>query len=354
MPTGIPLPKETINYIHREAIKPANIKRKEEDLAQDIEKRTRVARLGNPARSTIIKEISTARADLRRKGYSIQDKPWELGHYSGLTEIRSIDLPHNNLSSIMNIWKYHQNNGIGDLFSIRQAKWVSILSNNIYSIKHLAKCSSLYAEREFACEVLEKALYTDDLDTVWSSNPWELITLYLTGKARIPDFWQFCSVEHVDNKLQKTFIDESESLEYLIGCGRTEPDEESINADIYLAEQIFLGTSFQKGVYHYRRDEDLPPANEWQVSIEAKIVYLLWLDYMKDGCNYSSLTHEDLRDILKQLRAWINRYHDQKQEDLIGIVLNAIGTAGLFIKHSHKLNVNSGQSPHSLLGLVGL
>ena len=281
-----------------------------------------------PADATLLNEISKTRNKPDPEG-----APWCLG--------AKLDIPNEALPAVLQAWKESKLDG--SLFTIREARWCATLSAFIKDSWTLRSWAWGYANREWACKLLELDFDTSDFDTILTTPPWELVTGYLTGgiKPVVHGIFRFDKIGRRVVPSDKPSADSSGKFQYPVTPFSFTPviiglDVDALCAAAATAEWAFLwgveervATDQVAASYSYdERDIDTvqkqlgidsryaetPVVGQLGFSQEQVRVYTLWLQYFAKGPYIKRLIGEtDFKKISRQLNKRLKIVHELRE-----------------------------------------
>jgi len=249
-------------------------------IAEAIDKMGEIS----PAEDTLKKMISAA-----RNNKNPEDEPWCLG------TLKYNTLPIESLSAVLNVYKLCLAGEIP--LTIREAKWVARLHTIISDTTTLWSWAWVYARRERACEamkkpkgVLRKPIDTSALDAALVMNEWELATARWTDMIELPDAateWTLSRPAHTHISSSKFAAENAERFIWAPLLGQ----------QVGTGGRIPLGSSLP-----------LAPLEELNLTEEAEWIYTYWLNYLRHGPKWSSLSAKEIVDTILVLRGWITNH----------------------------------------------
>ncbi len=250
-----------------------------EALKTPYEKRGKLAQLllhtidwgyDTPSLETIEKKITEARRNIEN---SPLEKPWLL------TTVLETDC---DISPILKVAEYCSL--MGQVFTMRQAEWVSRLSLLITNTRALAAWSGTYSELELNGYIWHRDLLRDsNLELLWSMHPWELITGCLTMQIEWPSSIYGTGADYLS----------------CLGAGAPKIELEVLESIADDLETIFL----------YHEVQGMPSIQSAGLSVHALPVYIRWLRYLSDGPKLPEMSEDELKKLLMDLRSWVKNHH---------------------------------------------
>jgi len=231
-----------------------------------------------PQEDTLLKLIS----HVRNLAPDTTDAPWSMA----LLGDPDCEIPPTTVTTVLQVWRYAV--ATHESFTIRQATWASRL-HGLFPEPVLTWWWSLnYASAERACDALEVPVETSGLDALMAMLPFEREASWHTDFVPALAGLQF---------LTRPFplASDGSPLYELIHWPEyaADPHAACINMD---------GFDTKRVAQVYRLIRGLPPLAQLGLTEEWTNVYLRWLTHLYTGPKWQSLTPEEMRDIVVQLR----------------------------------------------------
>lgn len=233
----------------------------------------------------IITEAKKYRGEIPASEKAMQE-PW------ALSTIGKYPLSPDSLPSVLQAWRYSVS--LGEVFSIRHAKWCShlyaLFKND--DISKLWFATRMYVHNEEICQLyIHNDQYPPDfeIDSSIVMSHWERetfhSTMFLLGLSEGGVSLTFSFPRANDGEIAEEFIHALPQIQYL---SPDQPKEvfERLNKIDSLVRQL-------KSSFLFFPD------------LESRMVYLRHLSYLSQMPKWNSLGPEEIRDIIVDLRNWI-------------------------------------------------
>ncbi len=254
----------------------------------------------------ILKKYKDTQRELGPREFQI-DAPWSLG---AMKTMKEYELSADAIPTVLHVMRHCL--AIGETLTIRQAMWVAHLSALTNNANELWRIASVYADREFTCQLEGNLPFdTSDLDAAASMNEWSLHTAHWASNVkRITASWEY--------------VPSPSELKY------SSPDSYTAA----LVAENYLRFEFQQwNRFEELRDkwDDIPqldrareltfePDDPDHVSFrteEAYWVYAHWLTCIRKDRKLRDLLLDQVIDIIHKLREWV-RGHPEDQR--VGVI----------------------------------
>ncbi len=218
-----------------------------------------------------------------------EQKPWNM------KTLDAFPLPSESIPHLLQVWRYSVNLGVE--FTIRHAKWASRLYPQVKDMTKLWFISRRYSHEE------ELSLFTNTkmkifmLDSFLVMGNWERRTAIYTDVLRPDDPIGYVKHTVIPKGKDGGIAEELINALPFDPWGDIEGEKEAVRAHD-ISSLI----------------RELPSSNLYFQDLETRMIYLRQLSYIVNGPKWNELSPEEIRDIIVELRNWINKAKDRIQE----------------------------------------
>ena len=221
----------------------------------------------------------------------LEDDPWCSG------SLRNYEIPPDALPTVLRVWKLCL--ATEREFTIRDARWVARLSATVKDVVKLSYWARRYASSELVCQVSNQRFDSSALDAYLVMGSWELPTARWVGKLgmvastssyALPDMREPLNLGHFASSHAVNDAERS-AWAWYVGA---EDELEEFGPEL----------------------NDLPSLDSFDITEEAKFVYIYWLSYLRDGPRWRSLTKQEQSSVFQELRRWITQHPWSRMENL--------------------------------------